>query len=276
MGSTQTEIWQTGTTDATPFEAVSGIIVPYGCEAPDSLANSSDHMFFLGKGRNGKLAVISIDRGFNYNAVSDKGPTFTIQDYESPDDAEAYCYQLENKEFYVISFTKANKTWQYDIELGVWTELEYNNADRHLSQYHTAFNNKNLITSTKDANIYSLDKDTLTDNSTVIVRKLRTPVLNDSFNIQFIDQLICNFANNTILHSGDGSEPVVMLRMSNDGGYSFHSARHKTIGKVGEYKYKTRWTRVAHGDRIVLDITISDPAPITLLGTYVNVSYGVA
>lgn len=275
MGSTQTEIWQTGTTDAEPFTAVSGIIIPYGCMAPDSLANSADYMFFLGKGKNGKLAIVSIDRGFNYKAVSDQGPTFAIQDYDSPDDATAYCYQLENKEFYVISFNTANKTWQYDIDLGIWTELEYNNADRHRSQYHAAFNNKTLVTSIDDANIYSLDKDTLTDNGTMIVRKMRSPVLNDSCNKQFIDQLICDFAHNTILHTGDGSNPVVMLRMSNDGGYSFHSARHKTIGTVGDYKNKTRWTRVGFGDKIVLDITISDPAPIVLLGTYVSISYGV-
>ena len=276
FGSTQTEIWQPNDNTDDPLSSITSLNIRYGTESPYSIADTQDGLLFLGRGKRGKHAVIKINENFQTEAVGDKGFTSILSGYTSSEDATAYTLQYDNKEFYTINWTAANHTWHFDTELGIWTELEYNNKDRHPADQHVYFDGKNIVISYLDSNIYSLDNETYTDNSVTIVRKLISPVLQKDYLQVFLSQLIVKFEPTTTLHTGTGSEPSVNLSFSKDGGYSWSATRYKRIGKVGEYRYKTRFTNVAAGDDLVTNLQFHDPIGWALLGCYVNLEYGEA
>lgn len=276
FGESETEIWQTQDSNDDPLSPIDNLTIRYGCAAKNSIAANTDNIFYLGRGKNGKLAVVKVSANFVPEPVSDQGLTFALKDYSHPEDATAFCWQFENKEFYQINFTTDNKSWLYDIDLQVWTELEYNNSDRHPADQHVYFNNKNMIISHLDGNLYSLDNDTFTDNGTTIHRKLVSPVLDDEFREIYVAQLLYKFEPSTTLHTGVGSEPSVSMRFSNDGGFSYSAVRERRIGKVGEYKYKTRFLLAAHGDDLVIETVMHDPVRWALVGVYANLDTGIA
>lgn len=69
-----------------------------------------------------------------------------------------------------------------------------------------------------------------------------------------------------------GVDPVVILRISNDGGKTFGAELPRTIGRVGEYDHRTRWNRCGQGRRRVWEVVVTDPEPWRATGCYMKVS----
>lgn len=67
-----------------------------------------------------------------------------------------------------------------------------------------------------------------------------------------------------------GSNPEIMLRLSNDGGRTWITEQIRTIGKLGEYWHRVRWNRLGCARRRVFEVSVSDPIPWRLVGAYVE------
>jgi hypothetical protein len=66
--------------------------------------------------------------------------------------------------------------------------------------------------------------------------------------------------------NGIGAEPKVMYSYSNDSGFSWSNERESTIGKVGEYAYRCRWTKCGIGRNRVHKFRITDPVFVAIIG----------
>lgn len=72
--------------------------------------------------------------------------------------------------------------------------------------------------------------------------------------------------------TGQGSDPMVEMRQSKDGGNTFTSWRAKGIGRQGEYSKRTIWRRRgrAKDQGIVFEFRKSDPVKTAYLGVVIN------
>ena len=77
------------------------------------------------------------------------------------------------------------------------------------------------------------------------------------------------------LASGQGSDPKLMLRYSNDNGHSWSNSKEKSIGLQGEYTARVKFGPTGAGRNRVWEITMTDPVKFAVFGADVRVSKGV-
>ena len=66
-----------------------------------------------------------------------------------------------------------------------------------------------------------------------------------------------------------GYNPQIMLRWSDDGGHTWSNEHWKSMGKIGNYGYRTIWRRLGMTEKIrdrVYEISGSDPVKIAIMG----------
>lgn len=69
-----------------------------------------------------------------------------------------------------------------------------------------------------------------------------------------------------------GTDPQVMLRISNDGGKTWITEQWRSAGKTGEFHRRVRWNRLGMGRRRVFEVIVTDPIPWKITGAYVEVT----
>ena len=82
----------------------------------------------------------------------------------------------------------------------------------------------------------------------------------------FAGEFEATFESGVGLTTGDGSDPIVRMDKSDNGGRTFNSETRRTIGKIGEYGQRSIWRRqgrfpVARSIRL----TITDPVRANLI-----------
>lgn len=78
------------------------------------------------------------------------------------------------------------------------------------------------------------------------------------------------------LSAGQGSDPVVMVRFSKDGGATWGNEIPLTIGKIGEYAHRAYMNRGPYGRNLVCEITDSDPVFSVLLDCFIDWEVGTS
>ncbi|KKL95841.1 hypothetical protein LCGC14_1850500, partial [marine sediment metagenome] len=67
------------------------------------------------------------------------------------------------------------------------------------------------------------------------------------------------------LASGQGKDPQAMLRISRDGAHSWGNEHWVSAGKQGKFLHRAKWNRLGQARDFVLEVTITDPVPVTLI-----------
>lgn len=62
-----------------------------------------------------------------------------------------------------------------------------------------------------------------------------------------------------------GSDPQIMLQVSRNNGNTFGKEKWKSIGKVGKYFTRVRWTRLGSAKDFVFQLTMTDPVPFEII-----------
>lgn len=73
------------------------------------------------------------------------------------------------------------------------------------------------------------------------------------------------------LTSGQGSDPQVMLRWSDNGGHTWGNEHWTSMGMQGQYKARALWRRLGQGRNRVYEVSGSDPVKVAILDLYLNV-----
>lgn len=76
------------------------------------------------------------------------------------------------------------------------------------------------------------------------------------------------------LTTGQGSEPLLMVRWSDDGGHAWSKIRYITAGRRGQYDHRAIVRRLSRARDRVFEVTVSDPIPWNLLAAYLDLEQG--
>jgi hypothetical protein len=71
--------------------------------------------------------------------------------------------------------------------------------------------------------------------------------------------------------TGQGDDPQVALRYSDDGGHTWSNELWTSAGAVGQYKRRAVWRRLGLARTRTFQVVISDPVKVTLVGAYLEV-----
>lgn len=269
FGSTSTEVFtNTGNTDF-PIERLSGAFLEHGCAAAHSVAKMDNTVFWLGADDRGAGTVWRA-QGYTPARVSTHALEFAIASYPRIDDAVAYTYQQEGHSFYVLSFPSANKTWAFDAASNEWGERSYfdsssvSNRDR--SNCHMYFGGQHVVGDWQDGRLYALDLDYQFDDTDLIQAIRTAQIISNDGKMQFFHSLQIEMEEGYGLQTGQGSDPQAMLDWSDDGGHTWSNKVNKSMGKVGEYRKRVRWTRLGRAYDRIYRLTITDPVKRIIIG----------
>ena len=276
FGELTTEHWtDSGATDF-PFNQVQGISAEWGLAAKWSVAKFDNSLMYLAKNRMGEVMLVRLE-GYNPRPIENFEFHSIINSYATVSDATAFGYLLGGHPMYQINFPSEGTSWLYDSSTGMISELQGYGSTRHRGEIYTHFLNKNYVTDFENGNIYRLDKDTYTDNGETIIRQLRSKhIFSPKDHNMIVDSLQLLMETGVGLATGQGSDPIVMLRYSKDLGHTWSGEIQASIGKIGNYKTRAIWRRLGVARDWVFEISISDPVKVVITGANLMVREGVS
>jgi hypothetical protein len=308
FGVNTVEVWYNAGTPDFPLARIQGAFNEIGCLAAYSVAKLDNGLFWLGRDARGN-GIVYRSKGYSGERVSTHAVEWQIQQYTTLNDAVAYTYQQDGHSFYVLNFPTANTTWVYDVATGVWHERagwENNNFTRHRGNCQMNYNNEIVIGDYVGGGLFAYDSTVYTEAGSIQKwlrswRALPTGQNNLKRTTQHSLQLDCEtgvgltgddyqyldgqylateLEEQLITEDGDyivtqsaplapGVNPQVMLRWSDDGGHTWSNEHWKSMGRIGQYGYRTIWRRLGMTLKIrdrVYEVSGTDPVKIAIMG----------
>jgi hypothetical protein len=115
------------------------------------------------------------------------------------------------------------------------------------------------------------------DTSTITIRRMRrAPHLNQLHKrITYQSfELLAQVGEGLL--SGQGSDPQICLRWSDDGGRTWSREHWTTLGKIGAYRTRVLWRRLGQARDRVFEISMSDPVDVALITAYLEANVGTS
>lgn len=261
-------------TGTPPYNRInSAISESVGTNAPYSLANNKDFVYFLGSDR-----VVYRMQGFSPAPITNPAVGKAIQNYNTVTDAFGLCFNFDSQFFYCLSFPTEGETWLYNQNIGLWTNLDYYpDGLGHLMAGYAYCYGKHLVSSRLDGSIFELDFDTYQDNSQIIQRIRTTKeIKSKDYGIpdrtMFMSELELRIEPGTSLVS---AESQIIMQYSDNNGKTWSQERFADIGEQGDFDYVLRWLCLGMFKRRIFRFTMSDAIKWVLVSCSAQVEVGL-
>jgi len=264
LGRKTGELWWNSGQGNPPLERFEGGVIQKGLGAFHSVANDDDSIYILAN----DFAVFTLAGGSSAVIEPITPPTIarTFREYSTKSDAIGWCMNWDGQWVYVLTFPTADKTWAH-AKGGEWFELSSGVAGgRDIANSYAFVYGKHLVADYRNGNIYQLDDDVYDDNGAVLIRQRDSAPLHGG--LQAIGapgkELVMNsfeliMEKGVGLLTGQGSDPVVMLSFSDDGGETFSNEIYMTVGKSGAFNWKAEAFCLGRFYSRIIRIRMSDP-----------------
>lgn len=277
FNTVSTEIFtNTGNPDF-PFERVQSGYIEMGCVAQFSVVKTSGSVFWLSRDESGQGVVMAAS-GPTPQRISTYAIEYAISTYADISTARAFTYQSQGHSFYVLNFAEA--TWVYDLSTKMWHERAYLDSGvlkRHRADSHGFLPSLGIQIVGDYANnkVYQLDENSNTDAGNPIKRLRATPHLSNELKRVFFGSLQIDMETGIGLDGiQQGSDPIIMMQYSDDGGHTWSNELQASIGKLGNYKTRAIWRRLGSSRDRIFQVSVTDPIDVTFIDAEIEVLAG--
>ncbi len=280
IGERTSEVWFNAGGTNFAFQRLPGVGPQIGCSAKHSIARVGNDLVWLARiGESGENVVIRTQQ-YAWQRVSTHAIEQVISSYSYIQDAIADCYEEQGHVIYQLTFPVADVTWcldmtVYDItqgKLGWFQRLSWNASTgtyhRHAANCMVNFADILMAGDYQTGQIHQQSRSIYTDAGNLLRAQRRTPHVWSKQNRQrvFAASLQVEFTPGVGLQTGQGSNPQIMLRWSNDGGFTWSNEFWVPIGKAGETKNRAIIRRLGHFRDRVWEVSYSDPTARDIIG----------
>jgi hypothetical protein len=268
FGQYNIELWaNSGATDF-PYSRLGSGVLEVGLAAKWSLSKFRMGVAFLGQNRMGEVQIFSLEQNNQPQVLSVPELEFEIGTYirqfGSVADATGLGYRSVGHDFYQINFTRANKSWLYDGNSGIWSEMQ-TNGGRHIANMATPYQNRTIVGDYASGKVLTLNDTVYTDNGLPILRRLRSKHLYDH-DYAKISELWIDMETGVGDLTDDGANPQAMLRVSKDGGRTWSGERWASMGQQGKYLSRVVWRRLGRSRDFDFELSITQPNKVAITG----------
>jgi hypothetical protein len=274
IGKRTSEVWyNSGISSNFAFSRIPGVGPQIGCSAQHSIARVGEQIIWLGGNEQGENMVVMNDQ-YSWKRISTHAIEHALASYPLVSDAIGYGYEEEGHLFYTLLLPTADVTWCYDMTSQLWHQRASFNATtgvfhRHRSNCFMNFANIRVVGDYQTGQLHQMSRSFYTDAGNPLVGVRRSPHIWDKPGRErvFFNQLQIEFTPGVGLQSGQGSQPTVMLRFSDDGGFTWSNQITASIGVAGATKNRCMFYLLGYADRDrVWEIQFSDPVPRDIIG----------
>lgn len=283
LGSETSEVWYDAGAFPFPFQPhPSGSLIQYGCAAPFSPEVLTGSLVWVASTVSGQGTVLRIS-GFTPEPISTYPLQVAFNSYTTIADGIGDTYDDLGHTFYILTFPTADVTWCWDAQVGVWHRRGTWVAEQNIFQawrplFHAFAFGEHRMLDRDTAAIYRMSSDIYTDvpdsagDPRELRRLRRAPALVSENERVFFAYFELYMETGLGATTGQGSDPQVMLRMSNDGGKTWGPEQWRSAGARGEYGTRVRWLRCGSARKRVFEVVVSDPIPWRILGAFVELA----
>lgn len=268
----------------TPFIRQSRTSIYYGLTARDSLASWHGGVFFLGRSVNGGSDIYMMGTNYALNPISTPAIAAKINEATN-EDAEGYVFDSKDGHiFYILHLPALKTTLVYDMSTGMWhermSEKPFAEADGTHSQdvyrgkCYTQFKGLNLFGDWYSGKIFIENDKVKTDDGYARVLQRITPILHQELKFISVYELEIDMNSGFGTTTGQGVDPILMLRYSLDGGNTFETEEFIKMGAIGQYDFKVMKSKLGTARNWVIDFKITDPVDIVVMQSNARISVG--
>lgn len=269
VGHESIEVWYNAGTSPTAYQRSAMPVISIGCKARNSIKRVRNTFCWLGN----DLKIYAWD-GAGGRRISNSAIEDEIRDFSGLEDTYADSYSESGHDFYKITFINGNKTWVFDIIEGLWHQMSYYNGGypgKHHTVGHVFCYDKNLCGDYTTGKIYEFKDEYKDDDGQIIQRILSSPPLYADGHRVFVNRLELDIIPGVGLVTGQGSDPKVNLRWSDDGGYTWSSYYERTIGVMGAYKHRVIYNNLGSFEKErVFELVMTDPVRFVISGSEIE------
>lgn len=276
FGASTIELWvNTGSVDF-PFERQSGATIERGVSAPDTVTKLDNTLYWLAN----DYVVYRAD-GYTPVRVSTHAIEFAIQSSPSRDIAIAFSYEQEGHAFYVLTLPALadypGQTFVFDASSGLWHERQSGVTDAAWRVRYIAYDpvqGKYLAGDDRTGKVYQMSLDLYSENGATMLAYAVSPPLHADAKRAYQSYLQIEIESGVGLTVGQGSDPQMMLQISDDGGKTWGNEKWASMGRIGEYNWRARWRRLGMFRQRYMRVGISDPVKRVIIAADTEITVG--
>jgi hypothetical protein len=278
FGSQTIEIWLPTGNSLSPFARSSATFLEQGTVAPWSVASIDSTVFWLGGTPRG-MGPAYRARGYEPQRISTNAFEYARSKIQVAGSGIAFTARHGGSAFYGVWWPDTETTWLWDNLVSTWVELATLNDDGSLGPYpcktHCLAFDDHLWGSTSDGKLFIWDaayhfygtRPLYRERTSPHVRQDQQPIIYSCF--ELVAESGVGLDGGVI----PGSDPLVRLSWSDDGGKSFCYPLERSLGKIGEGRHLVRWRRLGRAkSQRAWRCVITDPVPVSILSARLEVS----
>jgi hypothetical protein len=257
LGKESGEVWYNSGDADFPLSKVSAGQFEVGCMSRFGPAKADNGICFPGHdGIVYRLNGYSPQR-ISTHAVEQWIESCTDKDFIGTSWAEA------GHKFY--SLTSGDGTFVYDLSTDLWHERQSFGHTRWRPTFVLRAYNRWIAGDYSSNKLGVLDAELFTEWGDVLRASCAAPSVSEDNRRLNHSRLELVFETGVGLASGQGSDPQVMLRWSDDGGRTWSNEASRGLGRIGEFRQRACWNRLGQARDRVYEYAISDPVRRTLI-----------
>ena len=268
LGSKGFETWFNSGVGRPPFDRTQGGSKPKGIAGRDAVTDR-DVVYFLDHERKPRKLA-----GFDTLPIGTVPLGQAFAGYSDVSDCRCFALDFENEDFVIYDFPTGNQTWAYSVNTNSWFQLSDGvDGGRWRGASHQYVYDKHLVADHSNGTIYELKQDVYTNNSQTIQRQRTTATIHGGLYGAPGAEIWFNRVE-FVMEVGQGSDAVLMVRYSDDGGYTWSAIDSFNLGEQGDYLKKIELYQQGKAHQRVYELTYSDSTDFTLLSAHADVDFG--
>jgi hypothetical protein len=273
FGAETTEPWYNSGVGNPPFDRVQGGVKPYGLASPWAVSVNDESVFFLDNNRQPQQMV-----GLEIKPIGNNALGKEWLNYSTVDDAETLSYIIDQQTFFQVNFPTADKSWCYHQPSNSWFQMSYGvEGGRYRGSSYAFAYGKHLMADYENGRVYELDFETHTDNGEVIQRQRATATIHGGLYgvpgaTLFFERVEFDVQVGMGLTTGQGSNPLLMVRFSDDGGKTWSGQESYELGAGGDYLRKVTLHQQGYSVFRIYELTFTDPVPFAIFSAWADIA----
>ena len=269
FGEDTTEVYRLSSNPDFPFEPVLNTSIGYGVQAPRSVVQADNTVYWLSSNREGHNVFLRLN-GYIAHVVSTRELEEELAGFTLASDCESYSYQAGGHVFVVFTFVADDRTFVYDITEDRWHRRSSSGLGRHIGSGYVFFQKRHILGSVNSAEFLEYRDDVYTDGRLLnpIRRELVLPHIHNAGRRLNIHRVEFDFDAGIGVVTGQGSQPKATVYYSKNRGKTFSAGTEISLGALGEFFKTPRVKLLGVAFTHTLKIVVADPVRVTLLGVY--------
>lgn len=271
FGTSSVEFWyNAGNATGFPFSRREGAFIDLGCISRDSIVPINNTIAWVDN-RN----IVSLLSSYQAVPVASDEVTAQLQAIRDQTGLYSFTYEALGHVFYAVTSPTLRKTFVLDINTSLWHQLaDYWNdvgfVESNISVTER-YKQSTLAGEKYSGKIYYFNSNTYTRGGVGVKRLFTTVNYINENKLLGVPLLELHAERGKGNVTGEGSEPYIEMRYSNDGGYTWSDWLPRSLGKIGEYNLRISWNNLGTAREWLFEFSTAAPIKLSFIDLYATI-----